>query len=117
MSFMVVSPPSSACGRGVGEQRHLAGVLDRGRDVALVLGAVAADATGTDLAAVGDVLTQQRRVLVVDAGDLLLAEDADLLLRLAKRRLGHRGAPYREPGGEAGMGSYGWAAAHRGATG
>src|SRR6185312_3709440 len=55
--------------------------------------AVAADAAGTDLAAVGDELPQQRRVLVVDVGRLVLAELADLLLGLANGWLGHRVSP------------------------
>src|SRR4051794_1898414 len=80
----------SACRGRVGEQRHLAAVLHGGRDVALVLAAVAAHAAGTDLAAVGDELPQQGRVLVVDVGRLVLAELADLLLGLANRGLGHR---------------------------
>src|SRR5437764_11883672 len=89
-----ISPPSLARGARVRQQRHLAGVLDRRRDITLVLGAVARHPTGADLAPVGDELPQQRGVLVVDVGDLLLAEQANLLLRLAYRRLGHRGAPY-----------------------
>src|SRR5512146_2500882 len=75
--------------RGVGQQRHLTAVLHGRGDVTLVLGAVAGDPAGTDLAAVGDELPQQVRVLVVDVGDLLLAEHANLLLRLASRRLRH----------------------------
>src|SRR4051812_33659744 len=101
MSFIVVM---SARRRGVGQQRHLAAVLHSYRDVTLVLAAVAADAAGTDLAAVGDELPQQRRVLVVDVGRLVLAELADLLLGLANRWLGHRillvwnrAAPFRGP--------------------
>src|SRR5688500_18274618 len=54
-----------------------------------MLAAVAADAAGTDLAAVGDELPQQRRALVVDVGRLVLAELADLLLDLANGGLGH----------------------------
>src|SRR6185436_15245353 len=92
MSFMIV-PPASARGAGVRQQRHLAGVLDRRGDVPLVLGAVAGHPTGTDLAAVGDELPQQTGVLVVDVGDLLLAENANLLLGFAGRWLRHRGAP------------------------
>src|SRR5687768_6717592 len=53
------------------QQRHLAGVLHRDRDVALVLHAVTGHAAGTELAALADVGTQQCRVLVVD--DLVLA--------------------------------------------
>src|SRR5688500_2131414 len=89
MSFTMPSP-FSASGRGVGQQRHLAGVLDGDRDVALVLGAVAGDPAGADLAPVRDVLPEQGGVLVVDeVGVLVLAERADLLLGLAHRRLGH----------------------------
>src|SRR5689334_6438449 len=83
----------SARRRGVGQQCHLAAVLHGHGDVTLVLAAVAADAAGTDLAAVGDELPQQRRVLVVDVGRLVLAELADLLLDLANGGLGHWGSP------------------------
>src|SRR3954470_16557336 len=93
MSFIGPSLPS-ACGARVGQQRHLAAVLDGDRDVALVLRTVARHAPGADLAAVGDELPQQVGVLVVDVGALLLAEGAHLLLRLASRRLCHgRHAP------------------------
>src|SRR3954466_8331291 len=92
MSFICVGP--LACSARVGQQRHLAAVLDGDRDVALVLRAVAGHPTGADLAAVGDELPQQVGVLVVDVGALLLAEGAHLLLRLASRRLCHgRHAP------------------------
>src|SRR4051794_41348886 len=94
----------SARRRGVGQQRHLAAVLHGHGDVTLVLAAVAADAAGTDLAAVGDELPQQGRVLVVDVGRLVLAELADLLLGLANRWLGHRGSPEKR---ERGKGSEG----------
>src|SRR3954469_15582476 len=86
MSFIAASSPGSA---GVGQQRHLAAVLHRDGDVALVLRTVARHPTCADLAAVGDELAQQRRVLVVDVGRLLLAEDADLFLGFAKRWLCH----------------------------
>src|SRR6476469_6858690 len=86
MSFIVLM---SARRRGVGQQGHLAAVLHGHGDVTLVLAAVAADAASTDLAAVGDELPQQRRVLVVHAGRLVLAELADLLLDLADGGLGH----------------------------
>src|SRR3954454_15153369 len=92
MSFMVRRPPL-ARGAGVGQQRHLTAVLHGRGDVALVLGAVAGDPAGPDLAAVGDELPQQAGVLVVHVGDLLLAELTDLLLGLTGRWLGHRGAP------------------------
>src|ERR1700742_4899724 len=92
MSF--ISDSWSARGRGVGQQRHLPRVLHRDGDVALVLAAVAGDPAGTDLAAVGDVLPEQRGVLVVDRlglalGLLRLAEHANLLLGLANGWLGH----------------------------
>src|SRR5438067_2068050 len=92
-----VRSQASARGARVGEQRHLTRVLDRGRDVALVLRAVAGDPPGPDLVPVGDELAQQRRVLVIDVGDLLLAEQAHLLLGLAYWCLGHRGAPLQSP--------------------
>jgi hypothetical protein len=50
-------------GRGVGQQRHLAGVLHRDRDVALMLTAVPADPARPNLAPVGEKLTQQASVL------------------------------------------------------
>src|SRR4051812_494307 len=96
-------PLRSASRARVGQQRHLTGVLDRGGDVALVLGAVPRHPAGADLAAVGDELAQQRRVLVVDVGEFLLAEQANLLLRLAWCRFRHRGAPYSKSPALAGM--------------
>src|SRR3954453_15105734 len=95
MSFIAGSPLSATGGR-VGQQRHLAGVLDRDGDVALVLDAVAGHPTGADLAAVGDELAEQGGVLVVGTGRLLLAELADLLLGLAEYGLGHCGASSSE---------------------
>src|SRR3954452_1452848 len=105
----VRSRARSAGGRGVGQQRDLAGVLDRDRDVTLVLTAVAGDPARPDLAAVGDELPQQAGVLVVDVLGLVLAECAHLLLRLAQDGLCHfsmlleweelrRGARRRRPG-------------------
>src|SRR3954452_21521116 len=88
MSFIGPSLPS-ACGARVGQQRHLAAVLDRDRDVALVLRAVARHPPRADLAAVGDELAQQVGVLVVHGAGLLFAEGAHLLLRLANRWLRH----------------------------
>src|SRR5262249_26952060 len=66
-------------------------------DVALVLGAVAGHPPGPDLAAVGDELPQEPRVLVIDVGDLLLAEQADFLSWLANGCFRHRGAPCESP--------------------
>src|SRR3954452_11205024 len=86
----------SATGRRVGQQGDLTGVLDRDGHVTLVLDAVAGHPTGADLAAVRDELAEQRGVLVVDTGRLLLAELANLLLGLANHCLGHCGASFRE---------------------
>src|SRR3954463_5036522 len=93
MSFIAGSPLSATGGR-VGQQCHLAGVLDRDRHVTLVLDAVAGHPPRADLAAIGDELAEQGGVLVVDTGRLLLAELANLLLRLAHHCLGHCGAPF-----------------------
>src|SRR6266511_3609749 len=71
---------------GVWKQRHLSGVLDRRRDVALVLGAVPRDPPGADLAAVAHELPQQVNVLVVDVVLLVSAELAELALGLALER-------------------------------
>src|SRR3954464_12658914 len=81
--------PASARGRGVGQQRHLTGVLDRLGDLTLLLGAPAGHPPGADLAAVGDELAQQGGVLVVDRLDAGGLERVGLLLRLAKRWLCH----------------------------
>src|SRR6266508_4813242 len=76
---------------GVGQQRHLSGVLDRGGHVSLVLRAVAGDAAGADLAPVAHELAQQVDVLVVDEVLLVRAELTELALRLAlERALRHR---------------------------
>ena len=70
---------------GVGQQRHLAGVLDRRGDVPLLLGVVPAHPAGADLGAVRHEALQQVDVLVVDVVDPLLDEDAGLLLDLLGR--------------------------------
>src|SRR3954451_15351506 len=88
MSFISPSLPSTR-GARVGQQRHLATVLDGDGDVALMLRAVAGHPASADLAVVGDELPQQVGVLVVDVGVLLLAEGTHLLLRLARRGLWH----------------------------
>src|SRR5918911_2026798 len=86
--------PSARRGR-VRQERHLAGVLDRTGDLALLLGAHARHPPSADLAAVGDELAQQRGVLVVDVGDPVLVERVHLLLRLAQcRSLSHCSTPY-----------------------
>src|SRR5215216_3863260 len=74
----------------VREQGHLPGVLDGGGDVALVLGAVAGDPAGADLAPVAHELAQQVDVLVVDVVLVVGAELAELALGLAlEGALGH----------------------------
>lgn len=79
-------------GRGVGQQRHLAGVLHRDRDVALMSTAVPADPARPNLAPVGEKLTQQASVLVIDLLIFVLAKRANLLLVLARYSL-CRGSP------------------------
>src|SRR5690606_32948667 len=64
----------------VGQQRHLAGVLDRPGDGPLLLGVVAGDAAGADLRPVGHEPAQQVDVLPVDVLDALGDQDAGLLL-------------------------------------
>src|SRR3954452_6659460 len=87
MSF---TSPSSTGRARVGQQRHLARVLDRLRDLPLLLHRHAGHPAGTDLAAVGDELAQQRGVLVVDVADLRRLERVGLLLGLARGNLRHR---------------------------
>src|SRR4051794_23571188 len=62
----------------IGEQRELAGALDRAGDLALVATAGAGDAARADLAALGDEPAQRADVLVVDLGDLVAAVRAGL---------------------------------------
>src|SRR5688572_32022340 len=88
--MIFISSPRSARRRGVRQQRHLAGVLDRAGNLTLLLGAHPGDPAGTDLAPVGDELPQQGGVFVINVGDALFVERVHLLLRLAKdRSLGH----------------------------
>src|SRR5689334_20958640 len=65
--------------RVVGEHRQAAGALDGRGHLALVLGAVAGDAAGDDLAALRDEVLQGRLILEVHLGVLLGAEAAHLL--------------------------------------
>src|SRR5438270_9163707 len=87
MSFIAAS---SAGSRGIGQQGHLAGVLDRLGELALLLGAHAGDAARTDLAAVGHEAPQQGGVLVIDVLDARGEQRVLLLLRLANGWLGHQ---------------------------
>src|ERR671914_331515 len=81
--FRMTFTRTSSLSNRVGKQRHLPGVLDGGGDVALVLGAVAGDPAGADLAPVAHELAQQVDVLVVDVVLLFGAELAELALGLA----------------------------------
>src|SRR5947209_8242331 len=63
---------------GERHQRDHAGALDRGAHLALMRGAVAADTTRNDLAAIGDEVLQRLRILVIDRHVLVGAEAADL---------------------------------------
>src|SRR5690606_31390462 len=65
---------------GVGQQRHLASVLDGHGHHRLLLGVVAGDPAGPDLGSVGHEPAKQVDVLVVDVLHGLLGEQADLLL-------------------------------------
>src|SRR5439155_3139487 len=67
----------------VGQERHLAGALDGGRDLHLVAPAGAGDAARADLALLGDEAAQLIQVLVVDVLDLHPAEVAVALPGLA----------------------------------
>src|ERR1700712_1099624 len=86
ISFVVaMSGPRSAAGAGVGEQGHLACVLDRTGDEALLLDGDTGDATGADLAALRDELAQGRDVLVVDQTDLDALRGSNGLAALGPR--------------------------------
>src|SRR5918992_5400507 len=88
---------TSSLSNRVREQGHLPGVLDGGGDVALVLGAVAGDPAGADLAPVAHELAQQVDILVVDVVLVLGAELAELALGLAlEGALGHAAGAFRD---------------------
>ena len=63
----------------VGEKCHLACSLDRGGQLALVKSTGAGYTSRKDLRALGDELSELRNILVIDALNLVLAEDANLL--------------------------------------
>ena len=62
-----------------GKQSHVAGSLDGRVDCTLVNGAGTGDSSGKNLAALADELSQLCAVLVVNIGNLVCAENADLL--------------------------------------
>src|SRR5690349_19467785 len=63
---------------GVRQQREVTRTLDRGRELALVERLGARDAARHDLAGLGDVLLQDREILVVDLLHALGGEAAEL---------------------------------------
>src|SRR6185503_15759626 len=63
---------------GVRQQREVTRTLDRGRQLALVERLGARDAARHDLAGLGDVLLQDREILVVDLLHALGGEAAEL---------------------------------------
>src|SRR5215471_3708654 len=76
MTFMAIS---SGRGHGVRQQGDLPRALDGLGHVALVSGAVTADAPGNDLAPLGHEQLEQVGILVVDDGAAIGAEPAHLL--------------------------------------
>src|SRR5262249_15383206 len=75
------APAAAACAvvrafRDIRQERHLAGALHGLRDLHLVAPARAGDAPAADLPPLRDVAPELVDVLVVDLGDLLLAEEA-----------------------------------------
>ena len=63
----------------VGKKSHLSSSLDSGGELSLVKSAGAGYASGEDLSSLGDELSELSYVLVIDAVNLVLAEDANLL--------------------------------------
>src|SRR5882757_915639 len=84
-----IASPSLSGRRGVGQQGHLASILDGLGDLALLLRADAGHPPGADLAPVGDELAQQGGVLVIDVLDLGRGERVLLLLGLANGWFSH----------------------------
>src|SRR5262249_46455454 len=87
---MCVAMAMTSSRDGEGQERDLARALDRERHLALVQGAVAADAARDDLAALADEVLERLRVLVVDDQRLVGAVAADALPAeaAAARRVG-----------------------------
>lgn len=63
----------------IGKKSHLTSSLDCNGKLSLVKSAVAAYTSGEDLSSLGNELSELCYVLVIDLGDLVLAEDANLL--------------------------------------
>ncbi|OHB32223.1 MAG: hypothetical protein A2X79_08440 [Desulfuromonadaceae bacterium GWB2_53_15] len=64
--------------RGNGQQRQIAGALNGLGNLSLVLGAVTGDATGNNLAALGNEVAKCARLFVIDSQIFLGAEAANL---------------------------------------
>ena len=63
----------------VGKKSHLTCSLNSNGELSLVKSAVAAYTSGEDLCSLRDELSELSNVLVIDLGNLVLAEDANLL--------------------------------------
>ena len=63
----------------VGEKCHLASSLDSYGELSLVESAVAANTSGENLSSLRGELSKLSDILVIDLGNLILAEDANLL--------------------------------------
>ena len=63
----------------VGEKSHLTSSLDSNSKLSLVKSASSANTSGENLCSLGDKLSKLGYVLVIDAVNLILAEDANLL--------------------------------------
>src|SRR6056297_2810335 len=91
---------------GVGDQRHLTRVLDRGGQLDLAGSTGAAGAAGLDLRPLVEELLEQRKVLVVDVLDALSADRtrpvlAGLAILLGGGLAGHEGVSSLEGAGAA----------------
>ena len=65
--------------RYVGEKCHLASSLDSYGELSLVESAVAGNTSGENLSSLRGELSKLSDILVIDLGNLILAEDANLL--------------------------------------
>jgi len=63
----------------VGKKRHLTSSLDCNGKLSLVKSTVAGNTPGEDLRSLGNELSELCNILVIDAVNLILAEDANLL--------------------------------------
>src|SRR5690606_36859921 len=88
-------PPRRRAARGsvpvsIWQQRQESRALDRGRELALIDRARAGDPARDDLARLGDVLLERRKILVIDLLDAFRGEAAKLL---ASKIACHRASP------------------------